>query len=88
MNYRPHPYASFKNVCALELPSPPICALLLNMSIPKARIPTDWKKADITLIPKDGNLADINNFRPIAILPVTSKIMENLIQSQTKHVFF
>ena len=53
------------------------------MSIWLGQVSNEWKKAKITLIPKDGNLNDINNFRPIAILPVISKIMEHIIQSQT-----
>ena len=56
---------------------------LINLSLRTAQVPTEWKRAKISLIPKDGNLLDINNFRPIAILPVVTKIMEHLIQSQT-----
>ena len=46
-------------------------------------MPNDWKKAKITPIPKDGDLSNVNNYRPIAILPVTSKILEHLIHTQT-----
>ena len=53
------------------------------MSIRTSCVPSKWKQAKISLIPKDGNLTDINNFQPIAILPVVSKILEHLIQSQT-----
>ena len=53
------------------------------MIVRTASIPMDWKKAKISLIPKDGDLTDINNFRPIAILPVVSKILEHLVHSQT-----
>ena len=57
---------------------------LINMSIRLAQVSTEWKKAKISLIPKDGNLTDTNNFRPLAILPVVSKIMEHIIvQAQT-----
>ena len=56
---------------------------LLNMIIRTASIPFEWKKSKISLIPKDGDLTDVNNFRPIAILPVVSKIMEHLVQAQT-----
>ena len=56
---------------------------LLNMSIRMTHIPMEWKKAKVSLIPKDGDLTDINNFRPIAILPVVSKIMGHVIHSQT-----
>ena len=53
------------------------------MSIRTSQVPLEWKSAKISLVPKDGNLTGINNFRPIAILPTVSKIMEHLIQSQT-----
>ena len=56
---------------------------LLNLSLRTAQIPISWKKAKVSLIPKDGDLTDINNFRPIAILPIMSKLMERLIHSQT-----
>ena len=56
---------------------------LLNLSIRTSCIPSEWKRARVSLIPKEGDLTDINNFRPIAILPVMSKIMEHLIQLQT-----
>ena len=55
----------------------------LNMSIRTATIPLAWKKAKVTLIPKDGNLTDVDNFRPIAILPVVSKVMEHLVHFQS-----
>ena len=56
---------------------------LLNLSIRTTCIPVLWKKSKVTLIPKDGDLTDVNNFRAIAILPVVSKVMEHIIQSQT-----
>ena len=56
---------------------------LLNFSVRTSQIPDEWKRAKVSLIPKEGDLTDINNFCPIAILPLVSKIMEHLIQSQT-----
>ena len=41
-----------------------------------------WKKAQVTPIPKDGNPLDVNNYRPISLLPIPSKIIEHLIHSQ------
>ena len=52
---------------------------LLNLLIRMAQVPLEWKKARISLIPKGGNLTDINKLRPFAILPVVSKIMEHPI---------
>ena len=57
---------------------------LINLSVSTSNVPNDWKKAKITPIPKDGGLSNVNNYRPIAILPVTSKILEHLIHTQTK----
>ena len=57
--------------------------LLFNLIIETNEIPTSWKCAKITPIPKDGDLSDVNNFRPIAILPVVSKVLEYLIHDQT-----
>ena len=37
----------------------------------------------MTPIPKDGDLTDVNNFRPIAILPIMSNILEHLIHTKT-----
>ena len=58
---------------------------LINLSISTSNVPTDSKRAKITPIPKDGDLSNVNNYRPIAILriPATSKILEHLIHAQT-----
>ena len=56
---------------------------LLNLTLRTQKIPIDWKCAKITPLPKDGDLSDVNKFRPIAILPVVSKIIEHFIHDQT-----
>ena len=56
---------------------------LINLIIQTNKIPISWISAKITPFPKDGDLSDVNNFRPIAILPVVSKILEHLIHDQT-----
>jgi len=39
-------------------------------------IPSEWKSAKVTPIYKSGNKSDPNNYRPISVLPLISKVME------------
>ena len=55
---------------------------LTHFSISIGIFPTKWKTAKVTPIPKDGDLSSVNNYRPISLLPVPSKILEHLIQNQ------
>lgn len=40
-----------------------------------------WKHAITVPIPKKGNIKDVNNLRPISLIPVAGKIMERFINS-------
>ena len=57
-------------------------AFIINLSISKGKIPSEWKTAKIIPVHKCGPKTDINNYRPISILPIVSKIMERAIQIQ------
>ena len=57
---------------------------ILNLSISSGSFPNVWKKAQVTPIPKDGSPFDINNYRPISLLPIPSKILEHLIHGQVE----
>ena len=57
--------------------APPIMHLV-NLSIKNAVFPKAWKLASVTPVFKAGDKSDINNYRPISILPITSKIIEKL----------
>ena len=45
-------------------------------------IPNDTKKADVILIFKQDNSTKIENYRPISVLPSTSKIFERVLCKQ------
>jgi hypothetical protein len=48
----------------------------LSISISTDEFPSQWKLPKVVPIHKGGSLVDVNNFRPISILPVMSKILE------------
>ena len=55
---------------------------IINMSLQTSTVPSEWKTALITPIHKKGSKTDANNYRPISILPVVSKILEKAVQQQ------
>ena len=57
-------------------------AHLINLSITTGIFPMDWKKAKIIPVHKSGPFSVLDNYRPISILPVISKIIEKAIHRQ------
>ena len=52
---------------------------ICNKSIQNSEFPEKWKEGKISPLFKNGSKEDINNYRPISILPVLSKILEKHI---------
>ena len=52
---------------------------LINRSIASRSFPNAWKIARVTPVYKSGDRADLNNYRPISILSVLSKITEKVV---------
>ena len=57
----------------------PILCTLFNLSITMGVVPDSWNTSLITPVPKQGDLSDPNNYRPISLLPVISKVLERII---------
>ena len=55
---------------------------IINECIRLSVFPVEWKCARISVIPKIGNPTTGNDYRPISILPVLSKVFERLIMKQ------
>ena len=55
---------------------------LINRSITEGKVPKQWKIAKVIPLHKKGDRSDPDNYRPISLLPCTSKILERLVQSQ------
>ena len=71
----------------LRMVAPTIyCSLtkLFNESLLSGQFPSEWKEANITPIPKSGDQKDINNFRPISVLPIIAKLFEFFVTKQLR----
>lgn len=51
----------------------------MQASFRQASLPLGWKLASVTPIFKKGNKLDCNNYRPISLVPIVSKVMEAII---------
>ena len=60
---------------------------LINASIRLKYIPDPWKISEIIMLPKPGkDLREAESYRPIALLPIMSKLIEKLILRRLKAV--
>ena len=60
----------------------PALAYIINLSLRTGQVPNEWKIAQVLPLHKGGNKDDFNNYRPISILPVLSKILEKAVHQQ------
>ena len=58
----------------------PLCRLL-NLSITTNTFPDQWKVGQVTPLHKGGKQSERNNYRPISVLPILSKILEKHVAS-------
>ena len=55
---------------------------LVNLSLTTGIVPNVWKQARVVPLHKSGGREVMDNYRPISILPVTSKIAEKAVNVQ------
>jgi len=55
---------------------------IFNLSMSLGRVPKLWKTKRVSPLHKGGPVEDVNNYRPISILPVVMKVFEKLVYSQ------
>lgn len=56
-----------------------ILAIIFQQSLCSGEVPSDWKHAIITPIPKIQKPVDVHHYRPISLTSVSSKIMEHVL---------
>ena len=55
---------------------------LVNLFIESGTVPSEWKQAKVVPLFKSGNKDDLDNYRPMSILPILSKILEKAVFHQ------
>ncbi len=63
--------------CALALYKP--LHHLFSLSVSQCYVPLEWRTHLITPIHKSGDKSFVNNYRPISLLCVVSKVLERLV---------
>ena len=59
----------------------PICDIF-NQSINQGTFPDDWKYARVSPLYKQGDRGDVNNYRPISVIPIVAKAFERIVYEQ------
>ena len=55
---------------------------IINLSIEQQCVPNSWKSAKVRALFRSGDDKNCDNYRPIAILPTASKILERAVHAQ------
>ncbi|CAB3981599.1 Hypothetical predicted protein [Paramuricea clavata] len=66
-----------------EVITPSLCHLF-NKSLSTGSIPREWKLANIVPVYKKGEREYTENYRPISLLPITSKVLERCVLNNVK----
>ena len=54
-------------------------SIIFNDCLTEEKFPSDWKKAHVVSVHKEGGKKCLKNYNPISIIPICSKIFERLI---------
>ena len=65
-----------------EMELTPSITYLVNKSIKDGKFPAPWKMARVTPLHKGDDTHNVENYRPISILPMLSKIIEKVVHAQ------
>ena len=70
------------NTKLLKALNPAVCApisIIINKSLQSGQVPTNMKLAKVVPIHKAKSKTDLGNYRPISLLPSTSKVLEKVV---------
>ena len=60
----------------------PVLTHIINLSIAQRKFPDTWKNSKIIPLYKKDEVMNPKNYRPIAIIPIVSKVMERVVFNQ------
>ena len=63
----------------------PSLTAIFSKSILTGIYPSEWKTAKVTPVFKKGIKSDPNNYRPISVIPIVSKVFEKIVYNQLYH---
>lgn len=63
--------------CATSLA--PTLTNIINLSLRSGKFPIIWKHANVCLIFKKGSKLKVNNYKPVSLLSICSKILERCV---------
>ncbi|GAB0190397.1 mitochondrial enolase superfamily member 1 [Grus japonensis] len=64
-----------------------LLSIIFERSWRTGEVPEDWRKASVTLVFKKGKKEDLGNYRPVSLISIPGKVMEQLILGViNKHV--
>ena len=72
--------ATLLRECATELA--PSLTELFAMSLAHGKVPSEWKRANVVPVPKNDDPSENNNYRPISLLCIISKVLEHIVHRQ------
>ena len=60
------------------------CSLtaLFSFSVETGQVASEWKLARVTPVPKHGSSEKVEDFRPMSVLPVLAKLLEQVVHRQ------
>ena len=58
-------------------------SIIFKACLSEGKFPHEWKKANVAPVYKKGNKQSLENYRPISLLPICSKMFERLIYNET-----
>ena len=61
----------------------PILTVIVNKWLPSGEVPEDWRKENVAPTFKKGERYNAENYRPISLTCIASKIMAHIV---TKHI--
>ena len=55
---------------------------IINLSLAQGIVPSSWKHAVVIPLHKGGSDKEVNNFRPVSLLPIQGKLIEKIVHKR------